>query len=115
MLFVHGFGCDQNMWRLLAPHFATRYRVILLDLVGMGGSQLSAYDRRKYATLHGHARDMCEVLREDGGEPAISGGRVHAAAHPERHALHHRERRPLPAPERPVRERRCHGSFLAAP
>jgi sigma-B regulation protein RsbQ len=62
MLFVHGFGCDQNMWRFLAPHFAATHRVVLVDLVGSGKSDLSAYDRTKYATLEGHARDMCEVL-----------------------------------------------------
>ena len=64
MIFVHGFGCDQNMWRLLAPHFASRFRTILVDLVGSGNSQLAAYDKRKYGTLQGHADDMCEVLRE---------------------------------------------------
>jgi sigma-B regulation protein RsbQ len=62
MLFVHGFGCDQNMWRFLAPHFVATHRVVLVDLVGSGKSDLSAYDRTKYATLEGHARDMCEVL-----------------------------------------------------
>ena len=62
MLFVHGFGCDQNMWRLLAPHFAPSHRVVLLDLVGSGQSDLAAYDREKYGSLHGHARDMCEVI-----------------------------------------------------
>jgi sigma-B regulation protein RsbQ len=62
MVFVHGFGCDQNMWRLLAPHFAPRHPVVLLDLVGSGNSDLSAYDKQKYSTLHGHAADLCEVL-----------------------------------------------------
>jgi len=51
LFFAHGFGCDQNMWRLLAPHYAERYRVVLFDLVGSGGSDLSAYDRRKYGSL----------------------------------------------------------------
>jgi sigma-B regulation protein RsbQ len=62
MVFVHGFGCDQNMWRFPAPHFARSHRVVLLDLVGSGNSVLSAYDKGKYATLHGHAADICEVL-----------------------------------------------------
>lgn len=74
MVFVHGFGCDQNMWRLMAPHFAERYQVILLDLVGSGNSDLSAYDRERYATLHGHAQDVCEVLREVASEPAVFVG-----------------------------------------
>jgi sigma-B regulation protein RsbQ len=74
MVFVHGFGCDQHMWRLLAPRFAGRYQVVLLDLVGSGQSDLGAYDRRKYETLQGHADDMCEVLREVTGEPAVFVG-----------------------------------------
>ena len=75
MLFVHGFGCDQNMWRFLAPHFSERYRTILVDLVGSGNSDLQVYDRDKYGTLQGHADDMCEVLREfGGGEPAVFVG-----------------------------------------
>lgn len=75
MLFVHGFGCDQNMWRSLAPHFAQRFRVILVDLVGSGNSDLGAYDKNRYGTLQGHADDMCEVLREvAAGEPALFVG-----------------------------------------
>jgi sigma-B regulation protein RsbQ len=74
MLFVHGFGCDQNMWRFVAPHFADRYTTVLMDLVGSGNSDLSAYDKRKYASLHGHADDVCEVLREVASEPAILVG-----------------------------------------
>jgi sigma-B regulation protein RsbQ len=74
MMFVHGFGCDQHMWRLLAPHFASRYRVILVDLVGSGASDLSAYDPGKYSTLQGHADDICEILDEVTDEPAIFVG-----------------------------------------
>jgi sigma-B regulation protein RsbQ len=74
MVFVHGFGCDQHMWRLLAPHFAARYQVILVDLVGSGNSDLSAFDPDKYATLQGHADDICEVLEETTSEPAIFVG-----------------------------------------
>ena len=75
MIFVHGFGCDQNMRRFLAPHFSDSYRTILVDLVGSGNSQLAAYDKAKYGTLQGHADDMCEVLREVApGERAIFVG-----------------------------------------
>ncbi|MEJ8840625.1 alpha/beta fold hydrolase [Ramlibacter sp. AN1133] len=74
MVFVHGFGCDQNMWRLLAPHFADTHTCILLDLVGSGRSDLSAYDRRKYDTLNGHASDLCEVLAAVTDAPAICVG-----------------------------------------
>jgi sigma-B regulation protein RsbQ len=75
MVFVHGFGCDQNMWRLLAPHFAERHKIILMDLVGFGNSDLSAFDPKKYGTLQGHADDVLEVLDAcAGGEPAVFVG-----------------------------------------
>jgi sigma-B regulation protein RsbQ len=74
MVFVHGFGCDQNMWRLLAPHFAESHQVILLDLVGSGQSDLSAYDRDKYGSLQGHADDLCQVLAAVTTAPAICVG-----------------------------------------
>jgi sigma-B regulation protein RsbQ len=74
MVFVHGFGCDQNMWRLLAPHFADSHQVILLDLVGAGHSDLKAYDPQKYSSLHGYASDLCEVLAEVTTAPAICVG-----------------------------------------
>jgi sigma-B regulation protein RsbQ len=74
MLFVHGFGCDQNMWRLLAPHFAETHTCILLDLVGSGRSDLSAYDPQKYSSLHGYAADLCEVLAAVTSAPAVCVG-----------------------------------------
>jgi sigma-B regulation protein RsbQ len=64
MLFAHGFGCDQNMWRFVAPAFADEYRIVLFDHVGAGGSDLSAYDRAKYASLDGYATDVLEICRE---------------------------------------------------
>ena len=51
MLFAHGFGCDQNMWRYMAPAFEDAYRVVLFDHVGAGRSDLAAYDRAKYGNL----------------------------------------------------------------
>ena len=63
MMFSHGFGCDQNMWRLVAPAFQTDFRTILFDHVGAGRSDLAAYDRRKYASLDGYADDVVEIGR----------------------------------------------------
>jgi len=63
LVFVHGFGCDQGMWRLVAPAFEARYRVVLLDLVGAGSSDLTAYDPARYHSLDAHADDLLEVLR----------------------------------------------------
>src|SRR4051794_8599940 len=64
MVFAHGFGCDQNMWRYVAPEFETDHRVVLFDLVGMGGSDVSAHDPERYASLGGYAQDVVEILAE---------------------------------------------------
>jgi sigma-B regulation protein RsbQ len=64
MLFAHGFGCDQNMWRFVAPAFEDRFRVVLFDHVGAGRSDVTAYDREKYGTLDGYAQDVLEICRE---------------------------------------------------
>jgi sigma-B regulation protein RsbQ len=64
MLFSHGFGCDQNMWRHVAPAFEGDYRIVLFDHVGSGGSDLSAYDSAKYGSLDGYAEDVVEICRE---------------------------------------------------
>lgn len=62
MLFAHGFGCDQAMWRFVAPAFEDDYRVVLFDYVGSGKSDWSAYDTERYATLQGYARDVLDVV-----------------------------------------------------
>lgn len=62
MIFAHGFGCDQNMWRFLAPRFQDRYRVVLFDHTGSGRSDLSAYDPARYATLDAYAEDLLAIL-----------------------------------------------------
>src|SRR3712207_5964088 len=64
MIFAHGFGCDQHMWRFVAPAFEDEYNVILFDHVGAGQSDLSAYDRAKYSRLDGYADDVLEICRE---------------------------------------------------
>lgn len=71
MIFAHGYGCDQNMWRLLTPAFQERYRVILYDLCGSGRSDLSAYDWNRHSTLHGHARDLLEIADEFAQGPCV--------------------------------------------
>ncbi len=63
MLFAHGFGCSQEMWRFVAPRFEADHQVVLFDHVGAGRSDLSAYDRRKYDSLHGYADDVLEIMR----------------------------------------------------
>ena len=63
MMFAHGFGCDQNMWRFVAPAFEKDFRTVLFDHVGSGASDLSAYSSAKYATLEGYASDIVEIGR----------------------------------------------------
>ena len=63
MVFAHGFGCDQNMWRYVAPAFEDRYRTVLFDHIGAGGSDRTAFDPAKYASLDGYADDVVEISR----------------------------------------------------
>lgn len=65
MLFAHGFGCDQNMWRFIAPFFQNDYQIVLFDYVGSGKSELSAYSPERYGDLNGYVQDVldiCETL-----------------------------------------------------
>ncbi|MEU2556161.1 alpha/beta hydrolase [Streptomyces sp. NPDC013313] len=64
LVLAHGFGCDQNMWRLVAPVLAQRYRVVLFDYVGSGGSDLSAWSEARYSSLDGYAQDVVDVCEE---------------------------------------------------
>jgi sigma-B regulation protein RsbQ len=61
MVFAHGFGCDQHMWRFVSPAFEADYRIVLFDHVGAGGSDLSAYDPGRYGSLRGYAEDVLQV------------------------------------------------------
>ena len=64
MLFAHGFGCDQNMWRHVSPAFEDRFQVVLFDHIGAGGSDLKAYVSEKYSSLAGYADDVVEIGNE---------------------------------------------------
>jgi sigma-B regulation protein RsbQ len=64
MIFAHGFGCDQNMWRFLTPAFENDYKIILFDYVGAGKSDKSAYNPERYASLQGYAQDVLDVCEE---------------------------------------------------
>lgn len=74
MVFAHGFGCDQNMWRFVEPAFEDDFRTVLFDHVGAGGSDLKAYDKAKYSTLGGYANDVVEIGRELGLKDAVFVG-----------------------------------------
>ena len=64
MVFAHGYGCDQHMWRYVTPHFAADHQVVTFDHVGFGSSDVGAHDPVRYRTLHGYAADVAEVLVE---------------------------------------------------
>jgi sigma-B regulation protein RsbQ len=64
MVFAHGFGCDQNMWRFIEPAFSSQFKTVLFDHVGAGGSDLKAYHKHKYSSLSGYADDVVEIGRE---------------------------------------------------
>ena len=74
ILFAHGFGCDQHMWRFVEPAFRADYRTILFDHVGAGKSDLSAYRSDKYSQLHGYADDVIEICDELNLPPVIFVG-----------------------------------------
>ena len=74
MLFAHGFGCDQNMWRFVTPAFENDYKVVLFDHVGAGNSDLSAYSSEKYSQLDGYAADIVNICEELGLENVIIVG-----------------------------------------
>jgi sigma-B regulation protein RsbQ len=94
MVFAHGFGCDQHMWRYVWPAFAEDHRIVLFDHVGAGRSDASAFDRERYASLQGYADDVLELCREldlqdvvfVGHSVAAMIGVLAAAVEPERFA-----------------------------
>jgi sigma-B regulation protein RsbQ len=92
MVFAHGFGCDQHMWRHVWPAFAADHRIVLFDHVGAGGSDLAAFDAGRYAALDGYAQDVLELCSEMdlqdvvfvGHSVSAMIGALAAAAQPER-------------------------------
>jgi sigma-B regulation protein RsbQ len=94
MIFAHGFGCDQNMWRFVWPEFADDYRIVLFDHVGAGGSAVGAYDPERYSTLKGYADDVLAICHEldltdvvfVGHSVSAMIGALAAAAEPDRFA-----------------------------
>ena len=94
MLFAHGFGCDQNMWRFVWPEFADDHRVVLFDHIGAGDSDASAYDPDRYASLDAYAEDVLAICAELDLEDVVFVGHsvsamigvLAAAAEPDRFA-----------------------------
>jgi sigma-B regulation protein RsbQ len=74
MMFAHGYGCDQNMWRFVAPAFEEDFKLVLFDHIGAGNSDSSFYKKEKYASLHGYADDVLEICEELGLQQVIYVG-----------------------------------------
>jgi sigma-B regulation protein RsbQ len=74
MIFAHGFGCDQHMWRYIVPAFESEYRIVLFDYVGAGKSDLTAYNEARYNSLNGYADDLLEICADAAIEDAIFVG-----------------------------------------
>lgn len=91
VVLAHGFGCDQHMWRLVAPALETEFTVVLFDHVGAGRSDLSAWSEERYSSLDGYTEDVLEICRVlDKGPVTFVGhsvsammGVLAAARHPE--------------------------------
>lgn len=62
IVFAHGFGCDQDMWRYIVPSFIDSYQIVLFDYVGSGDSQIKYYDSKKYSDLQGYAQDVLDIM-----------------------------------------------------
>ncbi len=61
---MHGFGCDQNLWRLVVDRLKSAFRLVLIDLVGSGSSDPAAWDPAKYSSLSGYAADILDIVDE---------------------------------------------------
>ncbi|MEV4684592.1 alpha/beta fold hydrolase [Streptomyces kurssanovii] len=78
VMLAHGFGCDQNMWRLVVPALERDFRVVLFDHVGAGRSDLSAWNEERYTSLGGYADDVLEICHELDVRPVFVGHSVSA-------------------------------------
>jgi sigma-B regulation protein RsbQ len=64
VVLAHGFGCDQNLWRLVVPRLAADHRVVLFDHVGAGGSDMAAWSAERYSSLDAYAEDVLALVHE---------------------------------------------------
>lgn len=56
IVFLHGFGADQKVWRFAAPAFEATHRVVLFDHLGCGQSDMAD---------HGTGHDRLEAYADD--------------------------------------------------
>lgn len=74
MVFAHGLGCDQTMWKDVAPAFQDRHQIVLFDLMGFGNSDQNQFSYERYQSLTDYAADCIEVIEHCCSEPAVFVG-----------------------------------------
>lgn len=74
IVFAHGLGCDQTMWKDVAPAFEARHQIVLFDLIGFGNSDKSCFSYERYQSLNDYADDCLEVVEHSCSEPVIFVG-----------------------------------------
>ncbi|QPP05653.1 alpha/beta hydrolase [Streptomyces bathyalis] len=79
LMLANGFGCDQNMWRLVTPELARHFKIVQFDHVGTGQSDVSAWSEERYSALDAYAEDILEICHElDLGPLVLVGHSVSA-------------------------------------
>ncbi len=66
LMFAHGYGCDQNMWRAVVPAFLDDFRIVLFDNAGAGSADVAGFDKTRHSSLHGYALDVLDIITELG-------------------------------------------------
>ena len=74
IIFGHGFGCDQLVWKEVVKEFNDDYRIITFDYVGSGQSDKGAYSKDRYSTLDGYKQDLIDVCDSLGEGTSIFVG-----------------------------------------
>ena len=60
LIFVHGWGWDQSLWKEQVTKFSSQYKVVTLDLAGHGDSG----KKRKSFTIKAFANDVVSVINK---------------------------------------------------
>lgn len=74
MIFVHGFGTDQSVWKDVATPFLGDYKVYLMDNVGSANTAPDDFVQHRYLNLERYAQDLVEVLEALEVKGAIAVG-----------------------------------------
>jgi sigma-B regulation protein RsbQ len=64
LLFAHGLGCSLSVWHYISPRFARTHKLVLIDFVGFGASDIDHFSEDRYSSLQSHANDLIEVCQE---------------------------------------------------